>query len=76
MKCPKCNTNVRMITKDSREWNGLTRRRKECVRCGEKTTTVEIFEDGLEEMEKRIRAEIVSSIKLSIDDLRTIKKVW
>lgn len=76
MKCPKCKSPARLMTKDSREWNGFTRRKKYCTRCGHGCFTIEIFDDGVEEMEKVIRNEILDNIKMSIDELRGIKSVW
>ncbi|SMD18576.1 hypothetical protein SAMN05880593_13536 [Rhizobium sp. RU36D] len=38
--CPACGMNASMV-KDSREIPGAVRRRRECVRCGGRWTTIE-----------------------------------
>lgn len=76
MKCQneKCISRARLLTTDSREWNGITRRRKKCSRCGQKYTTFEYFDGGLDQMEVGIREEILETIKQSIDRLKTPKR--
>jgi transcriptional regulator NrdR family protein len=53
MTCPECGSdNSRCV--DSRQ-RALTRRRRyECIRCGARFSTVEIWEERMEESRKRI----------------------
>lgn len=41
MTCPACGENQDIVS-DSREWYGTKRRRRECLKCGERWSTVEV----------------------------------
>ncbi|OYT56181.1 MAG: transcriptional regulator NrdR [Candidatus Aenigmarchaeota archaeon ex4484_14] len=44
MQCPYCSSNDTKVI-DSRETDGSTRRRRECLKCGNRFTTYERVED-------------------------------
>lgn len=54
-QCPKCRKRT-VITKDSRPTQHWRRRRKVCLNCGERGTTIELpVEPGLKPMIERVR---------------------
>ena len=63
MLCPYCNNNETKVT-DKRDSEGLTRRRRECLKCGERFTTYERVELELKVVKKDGRREDYNREKL------------
>ena len=51
MNCPKCGFEMSGVV-DSRYINNTKRRRRECILCGERYTTVEVFYEDFKKMQK------------------------
>jgi transcriptional repressor NrdR len=51
MTCPKCNGKTKVV--DSRTDEDSTERRRECVECGCRFSTVEVDRDYFERMVKK-----------------------
>lgn len=43
LACPSCGKHM-LRTVESRKADGTVRRRRECVKCGERFTTIEVIE--------------------------------
>lgn len=63
MRCPYCNHEETKVT-DKRDSEGLTRRRRECLKCEERFTTYERVELELKVVKKDGRREDYSRDKL------------
>lgn len=63
MSCPYCNHHETKVT-DKRDGDGVTRRRRECLKCGERFTTYERVELELNVIKKDGRREKFNHDKL------------
>ncbi|MDO8516596.1 MAG: transcriptional regulator NrdR [Nanoarchaeota archaeon] len=63
MLCPYCNNPETKVT-DKRDSEGVTRRRRECLKCGERFTTYERVEAELNVIKKDGRREKFNRDKL------------
>jgi len=63
MNCPYCGKQETKVT-DKRDSEGLTRRRRECLKCGERFTTYERVELELHVIKKDGRRETFNRPKL------------
>jgi len=63
MKCPYCNNEETRVT-DKRDIAGITRRRRECLKCGKRFTTYERVEFDLVVVKKDGRREKFNREKL------------
>lgn len=73
MKCPYCNHEETKVT-DKRDSEGLTRRRRECLKCEERFTTYERVELELKVVKKDNRREDYSRNKLKIGVQKSFQK--
>jgi transcriptional regulator NrdR family protein len=60
MQCPRCKSD-KVITVDSRPFEGLTRRRRECQVCRVRFTTLEVME--LEYKNLKGKAALLDALK-------------
>lgn len=73
MLCPYCNNPETKVT-DKRDSEGLTRRRRECLKCGERFTTYERVELELKVVKKDGRREDYSRDKLKTGIVKAFQK--
>ena len=73
MLCPYCNNADTKVT-DKRDCEEITRRRRECLKCGKRFTTYERVELDLNVMKKDGRREKFSREKLSEGIAKSIEK--
>lgn len=73
MKCPYCGSNNTKVV-DTRETESLTRRRRECLKCGKRFTTYERVEIDLVVIKKDGSRENFNRDKLKIGILKACEK--
>jgi len=73
MRCPYCNCLQTRVT-DKRDSEGVTRRRRECLKCGQRFTTYERVEFELKVIKKDGRREVFESNKLRRGIERALEK--
>jgi len=73
MRCPYCNCLQTKVT-DKRDSEGVTRRRRECLKCGQRFTTYERVELELKVVKKDGRREVFESNKLKRGVERALEK--
>jgi len=73
MLCPYCN-NTETKVNDKRDSEGITRRRRECLKCGERFTTYERVELELGVIKKDGRREQFSREKLKSGIIKAFEK--
>ena len=73
MLCPYCNHHETKVT-DKRDSEGLTRRRRECLKCGERFTTYERVELELNVIKKDNRREKFNRDKLKLGIVKAFEK--
>ena len=73
MLCPYCN-NTETKVNDKRDSEGITRRRRECLKCGERFTTYERVELELSVIKKDGRREQFSRDKLKSGIIKAFEK--
>ena len=73
MLCPYCNHGETKVT-DKRDSEGLTRRRRECLKCNERFTTYERVDLELNVVKKDNRREAFSRDKLRNGITRAFEK--
>lgn len=73
MLCPYCNHQETKVT-DKRDSEGLTRRRRECLKCGERFTTYERVELELNILKKDGRREKFNHDKLKAGIQKAFEK--
>ncbi len=76
MKCPYCKSNeTKVVDKRDNEETGVTRRRRECIKCNKRFTTYEKVENIDLMVEKRSgRLEKFDRDKLKIGIKKAVKK--
>ncbi len=73
MLCPYCN-NLNTKVTDKRDYDSITRRRRECLKCGKRFTTYERVEIDLNVIKKNGRREKFSRKKLFDGVAKSIEK--
>jgi transcriptional repressor NrdR len=73
MLCPYCNNSETKVT-DKRDSEGMTRRRRECLKCGERFTTYERVELELNILKKDGRREKFNHDKLKAGIQKAFEK--
>jgi len=73
MSCPYCGNLETKVT-DKRDGGGVTRRRRECLRCGERFTTYERVELELNVIKKDGRREKFNRDKLRVGIEKAFEK--
>lgn len=75
MKCPYCNSeDTKVVDKRETEKHGVTRRRRECLKCKKRFTTYERIEIDLMVLKKDNRREQFDREKLKRGILRACEK--
>ena len=75
MKCPYCsNTKTKVTNKRDSEEEGITRRRRECLKCGRRFTTYERPEIEIIVVKKDKRREPYNRNKLTIGLVKACEK--
>jgi len=74
MLCPYCNNAETKVT-DKRDSEGVTRRRRECLKCGKRFTTYERVEFDLVVIKKDGRREAFSRNKLKTGIEKAFEKL-
>lgn len=73
MLCPYCNSSETKVT-DKRDSQGVSRRRRECLKCGKRFTTYERVEFDLRVIKKNGDREAFDRDKLKKGILRAFEK--
>jgi len=73
MLCPYCNNSETKVT-DKRDSEGVTRRRRECLKCAERFTTYERVEAELNVIKKDGRREKFNRDKLKLGIEKAFEK--